>query len=88
MTSSPDRTFDYVSDVGNLPRYMDSMTSAELTGPEEVHVTAQVPDQGTEEGEAWFRTDPATRRVEWGSEGHRTTRAGSRSTRSRAPVGG
>ena len=68
VTSSPDRTFDYVSDVGNLPRYMDSMTSAELTGPEEVHVTAEVPDQGTEEGEAWFRTDPATRRVEWGSE--------------------
>ena len=69
VTSSPERTFDYLSDVGNLPRYMDSMTSAERTGPEEVHVTAVVPDRGPEEGEAWFRTDPATRRVEWGSEG-------------------
>ena len=69
VASTPDRTFDYLSDVGNLPRYMDSMTSAARTGPEEVHVTAEVPDQGTEEGEAWFRTDPTTRRVEWGSEG-------------------
>ena len=69
VASSPTRTYDYVSDVGNLPRYMDSMTSAERTGPEEVHVTAVVPDRGTEEGEAWFRTEPASRRVEWGSEG-------------------
>lgn len=45
------------------------MTSAEPTGDgEEVHVTAEVPDHGTEEGEAWFRTDTSARRLEWGSE--------------------
>jgi len=63
------RTFDYLSDVGNLPRYMDSMTSAERTSAEEVHVTAEVPGGGHQEGEAWFRTDPERRRIEWGSEG-------------------
>lgn len=69
VDADPERTFAYLSDVGNLPRYMDSMTSAERTAPEEVHVTAVVPGGETEEGEAWFRADGSSRRVEWGSEG-------------------
>lgn len=69
VSAGPDRTFDYLSEVSNLPRYMDSMTSAEKTAPEEVHVTAEVPGGGHQEGEAWFRTDADQRRIEWGSEG-------------------
>src|SRR3954471_5943064 len=69
LTTDADTAFRWLSDVRNLPKYFSSMTSAEPTGDgEEVHVTAEVPDHGTEEGEAWFRTDTSARRIEWGSE--------------------
>ncbi len=60
--------FQFVADVGNLPRYFEWMTSAEPAGGEAVRVTAEV-DGREREGEAWFRVDRGTRRVEWGSEG-------------------
>lgn len=74
LTTDPDTAFGWLSDVRNLPKYFDSMTSAEPTGEgEEVHVTAQVPAHDgkpatEQEGEAWFRTDESARRLEWGSE--------------------
>lgn len=61
--------FDYLSDVRNLPKYMNSMTSAEPADGEAVHTTAEVDGQ-TVEGEAWFRVDQDARRLEWGSEGN------------------
>lgn len=61
--------FDYLSDVGNLPRYFARMTSARPGDGEEVHTTAQLPDGRQVEGDAWFRADTGTRRIEWGSEG-------------------
>lgn len=63
-----EHVYRYVSDVANLPQYFDSMTSAERTGAEEVHVTAEIPGGGHREGEAWFRTDDEAERIDWGSE--------------------
>jgi uncharacterized membrane protein len=60
--------FDYLSDVGNLPHYFAAMTSAEPAGGEAVHTTAEV-DGVEREGEAWFRVDDGSHRIEWGSEG-------------------
>ncbi len=60
--------FEFVADVGNLPRYFERMTAAEPAGGEAVRVTAQI-DGREREGEAWFRVDQEARRVEWGSEG-------------------
>jgi uncharacterized membrane protein len=69
----PDRLYNYLADVGNLPEYFTRMTSAHKTGLQEVHTTAEVdiPGQGRRsvEGEAWFRTDKQTREIAWGSEG-------------------
>ena len=60
--------FEFVADIGNLPRYFERMTAAEPAGEEAVRVTAEV--NGRErEGEAWFRVNGEARRVEWGSEG-------------------
>lgn len=60
--------FDYLSDVRTLPKYFDSMTSAEPAEGEAVHVVANV--NGTErEGEAWFRVNRERQHLEWGSEG-------------------
>lgn len=60
--------FGYLADVRNLPRYFQSMVSAEPAEGEAVQVVADV--QGTERaGEAWFRVDRDGLRLEWGSEG-------------------
>jgi uncharacterized membrane protein len=68
VAAPADRLFDYLSDIQNLPRYFDSMTSAEPAGGDAVRTTANLNGQ-TVEGEAWFRVDDAARRIEWGSEG-------------------
>jgi hypothetical protein len=60
--------FEFLADVGNLPRCFEQMTAAEPAGGEAVRVTAVV-DGREREGEAWFRVDREAKRVEWGSEG-------------------
>ena len=68
-----DSLFDFLSDIGNLPRYFARMTSAEPAGGESIRTTAEieVPGEGkkTVEGEAWFRVLDEQKRLEWGSEG-------------------
>ena len=39
VEAEADALFDYLSDVGNLPRYFSRMTEAEPAGGEAVHVT-------------------------------------------------
>jgi uncharacterized membrane protein len=68
LQAGEDRVFEYLADVGNLPRYFDRMTSAEPADGDAVTVTAQVHGE-TERGEAWFRVDRTARRIQWGSEG-------------------
>ncbi|RBY80965.1 SRPBCC family protein [Geodermatophilus sp. TF02-6] len=65
----PQSLFDYLSDVGNLPRYFSRMTSAEPGQGEEVHTTARMPDGQEVQADAWFRVDTGAQRIEWGSEG-------------------
>ncbi len=61
--------FDYLSDIGNLPRYFARMTSARPGEGETVQVTARLPDGQEVEGEAWFRVNQDANRIEWGSQG-------------------
>lgn len=61
--------FAYLSDVSNLPKYFDRMTSAVPRGGEAVEATAVLPDGREEKGEAWFRVDDAAQTLAWGSEG-------------------
>lgn len=70
---APDRLFDYLSDIRNLPRYMPRLTSAEPTEGDTVRVTAQIAPEGEPEqvveNEAWMRVREAGRTLEWGSTG-------------------
>jgi uncharacterized membrane protein len=68
LDANADAVFDYLSDVANLPRYFDRMTSAERGDGEEVRVTADIGGR-SEEGKAWFRVDQQDRTLSWGSEG-------------------
>lgn len=65
----PQTLFDYLSDVGNLPKYFARMTSAVPGDGEEVKTTAKMPDGTEVQGDAWFRVDQGAQRIEWGSEG-------------------
>lgn len=66
--AGPDALFAYLSDVSNLPKYFDRMTSAQPAEGEAVHTTANVNGQEVS-GEAWFRVDDGSQKIEWGSEG-------------------
>jgi len=85
VSADADAVFEYLADVGNLPRYFSRMTDAERTGGDAVRVTAVIDedsdgkaDSGGEEGagnerqvegEAWFRVDERARTITWGSKG-------------------
>ncbi len=68
VTADPDALFAYLSEVGNLPHYFESMESAEPAGGDAVHTVADVDGQ-RREGEAWFTADDQARTIRWGSEG-------------------
>jgi uncharacterized membrane protein len=68
IRSAPDEVYRYISDVSHLPDFIDMLTAVRPgDSGGAVHVVAEVPGRGTEEGDATFRADGATRRVEWGS---------------------
>lgn len=69
VSASETDLFDYLSDVGNLPKYFARMTSAAPGDGEEVKTTAKMPDGAEVQGNAWFRVDPSAKHIEWGSEG-------------------
>lgn len=69
VDAPPQALFHYLSDVGNLPKYFARMTSAEMGDGEQVRTSATMPHGGTVEGEAWFRVDESSQRIEWGCEG-------------------
>lgn len=69
VDAAPSALFDHLSDVRNLPRYFQGMTSAEPVPGDAVRVTARLPDGSTRSMEAWFKVDAQARRLDWGSEG-------------------
>lgn len=68
VNAGADALFAYLSDVSNLPKYFDRMTSAQPAEGEAVHTTANLNGQEFE-GEAWFRVDDGGKTISWGSEG-------------------
>lgn len=68
VDATPDRLFDYLSDVGNLPHYFAAMESAEPSGGDQVHTVADVNGQRVE-GDAWLTAEDGSRSMRWGSPG-------------------
>jgi hypothetical protein len=67
VNAGPDEAFITLANVDNLPRYVATMTRADETGNQTLHVAADVEGRH-EEGNAAFRPDPARHRIEWGGE--------------------
>jgi hypothetical protein len=68
VAAAADKVYGALSDVSNLPHYVPQLTRAELHDGDKLTVEARY-DGHTQQGEAWFKTDDAERRIEWGAEG-------------------
>jgi hypothetical protein len=66
VAAEPDQVFAALKDPGSLMRFVPQMTKVEQDG-ERLEVEARYEGR-TQRGEAYFRTDDAARRIEWGSE--------------------
>jgi hypothetical protein len=66
---TPAVIYAYVADPKHLPGYVAGMVQAAMMGGDHLHVAADV-RRGHEEGNAMFRANPASRRLEWGSDDH------------------
>jgi ribosome-associated toxin RatA of RatAB toxin-antitoxin module len=66
---APDRVYGAIADVANLTRFVPQLRSAKRLDADHVDVEASYGGHD-QHGEAWFRTDAAARRVEWGAEDH------------------
>ena|SRR2546426_3606067 len=67
--ATPAATYEYLADPRHMPEYVATMTQAQRSDRAHLHVTAEVEGRH-EEGDAMFRSDPSSRRLEWGREGH------------------
>jgi len=67
IDAAADEVFTFVSKIGNLPKYLPPITSAESTGEEQIKLHGEIPNQGTFEGDGYFRVYPDDRRMEWGA---------------------
>lgn len=67
VAAAPDRLYAALAEVDNLSHYVPQVTEARRSGDDRVEVRARYEGK-TQEGEAYFRTDEADRRIEWGSE--------------------
>ena len=64
----PDRLYRTIADIGSLSRFIPPLQSVRRTDADHVEVDARY-EGHQQHGQAWFRTDDAARRVEWGAEG-------------------
>ena len=72
----PDEVFAWLSDVGNLPRYLPPVVDASIQGPsaegtpgKRVRTTLEYPGGGgTFDAEGYLAVDEGARRMEWGAE--------------------
>lgn len=68
VAASPDRVFCALANVKNLPRYVPQLTSVQPAEGDTISIEARY-EGHTQQGEAWFRSDEGSRRIEWGAPG-------------------
>ena len=68
VAASPDSVFRFVSDIGNLPKYLPTVNGAHSHSHERVEVDGKA-NGHTYSSEGWFNVDQAGRTMTWGSDG-------------------
>lgn len=69
---APEEVFAYLADVSHLPAFLPTVSVAEDSGPDLVHVAGSTAGGHDYDAEGLFRARPEQRRLEWGSrhDGH------------------
>jgi carbon monoxide dehydrogenase subunit G len=68
VAASPERVFGALADPENLPHFVPQLTAVKREDGDRLTITARY-EGHTQEGEAWFRADEASMRIEWGAPG-------------------
>ncbi len=68
VNAPAEAVFDFVSDIGNLPKYLPTTHHAESQGLGRVRVRGEAGGH-TYDSDGYFRVDATEHRMEWGSDG-------------------
>jgi hypothetical protein len=68
IQAHPDKVFDFVADINNLPQYLPTVHNASLVSQERIRVQGLADGHKYDE-EGYLRADRETRNLEWGSDG-------------------
>ncbi len=68
VAAAPDRVFAVLAEPGSLTRFVPQLTKISPHDGDRVEVEARYEGR-SQRGDAYFRADGATRRIEWGTEG-------------------
>jgi uncharacterized protein YndB with AHSA1/START domain len=80
IDAPPEEVFAWLSDVGNLPRYLPPVVDSSVDGPsaegvpgQRIRTTLEYPGEGgdTFDAEGYLSVDDGERRMEWGAESGR-----------------
>lgn len=67
INAAPDAVFDFVADIGNLPKYLPTTKSAQAQGKDRVQVQGEA--QGHQyNADGYLRADRPNLRLEWGAD--------------------
>ena len=75
VEAPPDEVFAWLSDVGNLPKYLPPIKEASIEGSsapgkpgQRLWLRGEIPNRGEFENEGYLSVDESDRRMEWGAE--------------------
>ena len=68
VQAAPERVFEFVSSLDNLPRYLPTVHQAEPQAGERVRVKGEAGGHPYD-SDGYFRVDNSAHRMEWGSDG-------------------
>lgn len=67
IEASPEKIFDFISGVENLPKYLPTTHSAQSQGPDRVRTQGEARGHKYD-ADGYFRRDPQALRLEWGAD--------------------
>jgi ribosome-associated toxin RatA of RatAB toxin-antitoxin module len=73
VRAEPQRVFEFISQVQNLPQYLPTTKSAQPQGPDRVRVQGEAAGHQYD-SDGFYHVDPQKMRMEWGSDGENAYR--------------
>lgn len=68
IAANPDKVFDFVADINNLPQYLPTVHNATLESSDRIRIQGEAAGHKYDDT-GYFRADKESRKLEWGSDG-------------------